>query len=199
MIKTSSEVTIWQKKEADALFSVLAGICRMSCSYSMTNVIWWCVKLCSSSTVHADDGGGKKAPPRPPQMARKHEPCLDTTHMNTNQFLKHIRELGWYADQVASSHVANCRLMSLYASKHSACHLPDNLPIFNFITSCLLVRWKAPVRCIQKHFFPKPVISEHETSVHFGLQCETCVHSSYVMLQVVQTEQKCLYKESQNK
>ena len=48
----------------------------------------------------ADDEGGEKAPPRPPQVTRKHELCLDTTHLCTNQFLKHIKELGWYADQV---------------------------------------------------------------------------------------------------
>ncbi|KAL3163301.1 hypothetical protein ABBQ32_009693 [Trebouxia sp. C0010 RCD-2024] len=47
-----------------------------------------------------DDGVGGKAPPRPPQVVRKHEPCLDTTPMCTNDFLKHIRQLGWYADQI---------------------------------------------------------------------------------------------------
>ncbi|KAL0027014.1 hypothetical protein WJX79_008750 [Trebouxia sp. C0005] len=57
-------------------------------------------KELNETGIAADEARGEKPPPRPPQVARKHEPCLDTTHMCTNQFLKHIQQLGWYADQI---------------------------------------------------------------------------------------------------
>ena len=38
-------------------------------------------------------GGGA---PRPPQLLRRHEPCTDTTPMDTEAFLAHLQKLSWY-------------------------------------------------------------------------------------------------------
>ena len=37
-----------------------------------------------------------------PQMHRKHEPCKDTTHLGTEDFLKHLQSLASYADQACT-------------------------------------------------------------------------------------------------
>lgn len=42
----------------------------------------------------------QRAAPRPPFLARNHVPCTDTTMMDTEEFLAHLKTLPWYKDQV---------------------------------------------------------------------------------------------------
>ena len=42
-------------------------------------------------------GGGH---PCPPQLLRRHVPCKDTTALDTEAFLAHLRTLSWYKGQV---------------------------------------------------------------------------------------------------
>lgn len=81
-----------------------------------------------SYALSADVAAGGKAPPRPPQMAKKHEPCLDTTPMCTNDFLKHIRQLGWYADQVHVRPLPTKVMLSLWLFLTPELMLPVWLP-----------------------------------------------------------------------
>ena len=39
-------------------------------------------------------------------MHKKHEPCKDTTHLGTEDFLKHLQSLPSYANQVRRLHSA---------------------------------------------------------------------------------------------
>jgi hypothetical protein len=47
----------------------------------------------------AGAGAAGAGAPRPPQLLRRHEPCKDTTPMDTEAFLAHLRTLSWYRDQ----------------------------------------------------------------------------------------------------
>jgi len=50
-------------------------------------------------TGAAGAGAAGAGAPRPPQLLRRHEPCKDTTPMDTEAFLVHLRTLSWYRDQ----------------------------------------------------------------------------------------------------
>eukprot|EP00884_Botryococcus_braunii_P004307 jgi/Botrbrau1/13878/Bobra.0056s0110.1 len=49
---------------------------------------------------HPGGPGRQRAAPRPPFLARNHVPCTDTTTMDTEEFLAHLKSLPWYKDQV---------------------------------------------------------------------------------------------------
>ncbi len=51
-------------------------------------------------------GAAGAGAPRPPQLLRRHEPCKDTTPMDTEAFLAHLKTLSWYRDQARALSVS---------------------------------------------------------------------------------------------